>query len=149
MKIARLLVIVGCLLAAFTVVTYAAEGFLVEQTIIHQDYNLRSYRSFVFQWAWVLLLLVAAIVWAWMINRQADMHIARFGQKTFLVHRKNLQHFYPIAITLALLEMRKSVGTIYGESRRPDDSDEGKMFHRNFIQDSADEFSSSTPNSVA
>jgi cytochrome bd-type quinol oxidase subunit 2 len=149
MKTARLFVIVCCLLVAFTIVTYAAERFQMEQTALQRDHALRSYGKFVLQCAWGLVLLVAAIVWSWMENRQADMCIARFGQKTFLVHRKNLQHFYPIAIALALLEMRKSVSTICGESRRPDESDEGKVFHGNFIQNSADEFSSSTPNFVA
>lgn len=149
MKTARLFVIVCCLLTAFTIVTYAAERFQMEQTALQPDHDLHSYGTFVLQCVWGVLLLVGAIIWSWMENRQADMYIARFGQKTFLVHRKNLQNFYPIAIALALLEMRKSVSTLYEESRRPDESDEGKVFHGNFIQNSADEFSSSTPNSVA
>jgi len=149
MKTARLLLIVCCLLAAFTLVTYAAELSQAQQAALQQNNVLRAYGTFVLQCVWGLLLIIAAIYCSWMENKRANMCIARFGQEIFLVHRKNLQSFYPIAIALTLLEMRKSVSTTCENARRPDESDESKMSHRNFIQDNADEFSSYPPNSVA
>jgi len=147
MKTARLLLIVCCLLAAFTLVTYAAELSQVQQQ--QQDDVLRAYGTFVLQCAWGLLLIIAAIYCSWMENKRANMCIARFGQKIFLVHRKNLQSFYPIAIALTLLEMRKSVNTTCENAQRPGESDESKVFHGKLFQDSADEFSSYPPNSAA
>ncbi len=155
MKTARLLVILCCLLTVFMVAllkhsdALETQCFQVEQTRFAGDNNLRASGTFVLQCAWGAFLLAAAIVWSWMENRRADLHIARFGGRTFLIHRKNLQSFYPAAIALAWFEIRKSIRTTHDEkTRQLEESEEEEGFYEALFQDSADEFSSSTPNSV-